>query len=190
MRTPVEDVYLLALHEPYESSEQPASINATIVHARTLLHAAVPQPDGGRMYRCLTEAPMRQPGELVPVSTLTYELEGGALWPQVADWEKVVAAVTYLGRHRHCDAIPLPLDPIASTLLANGPMTAVRAFEPNGTEHVLGWQERQETIDALVSHIRRFSAEAPFWPGEPLVAVPQTPTTMPFETKRSRPRDT
>ena len=38
----VEDVYLLALHERYESSEHPVPINATIVHALTLLHPAVP----------------------------------------------------------------------------------------------------------------------------------------------------
>jgi len=47
----VEDVYLLMLHEPYASSEHPVPINATIVHALTLLHPAVPQPDGSRMYR-------------------------------------------------------------------------------------------------------------------------------------------
>lgn len=57
----VEDVYLLMLHEPYASSEHPVPINATIVHALTLLHPAVPQPDGGRMYRCLTEFPSRTP---------------------------------------------------------------------------------------------------------------------------------
>jgi hypothetical protein len=50
----VRDVHLLALHEPYESPEHPVPINATIVHALTLLHPHLPQPDGGRMYRCLT----------------------------------------------------------------------------------------------------------------------------------------
>ena len=38
----VEDVYLLMQHEPYASSEHPVPINATIVHALTLLHPAVP----------------------------------------------------------------------------------------------------------------------------------------------------
>ena len=61
----VEDVYLLMQHEPYTSSEHPVPIDATIVHALTLLHPAVPQPDGGRMYRCLTEFPSRTPGCLV-----------------------------------------------------------------------------------------------------------------------------
>jgi hypothetical protein len=85
----VKDVYLLMLHTPYQSREHEVPIDATIVHARTLLHPAVPQPDGGRMYRCLTEFPARTPGCLVPLSTLTFELDGGELWPQVADWERV-----------------------------------------------------------------------------------------------------
>ena len=78
----VEDVYLLMQHEPYASSEHPVPIDATIVHALTLLHPAVPQPDGGRMYRCLTEFPSRTPGCLVPLSTLTFELDGGLLSPR------------------------------------------------------------------------------------------------------------
>jgi hypothetical protein len=52
---------LTCTHEPYESPDHPVPINATIVHALTLLHPAVPQPDGGRMYRCLTEFPGRAP---------------------------------------------------------------------------------------------------------------------------------
>lgn len=100
----VQDVYLLMLHEPYESPGHPVPINAMIVHAQTLLHPSVPQPDGGRMYRCLTEFPSRTPGCLVPLSTLTFELDGGRLWPQVADWEAVQAAVVSLGRTNGCDA--------------------------------------------------------------------------------------
>ena len=92
----VEDVYLLMQHEPYASSEHPVPIDATIVHALTLLHPAVPQPDGGRMYRCLTEFPSTTPGCLVPLSTLTFELDGGLLWPEIADWKRVVDAVVRL----------------------------------------------------------------------------------------------
>jgi hypothetical protein len=58
----VQDVYLLTLHEPYQSPQHPVPINATIVHALTLLHPAVPQPYGGRMYRCLTEFPQTSTG--------------------------------------------------------------------------------------------------------------------------------
>jgi hypothetical protein len=38
---PVQDVHLPTLHEPYEAPEHPVPINATIVHALTLLHPAV-----------------------------------------------------------------------------------------------------------------------------------------------------
>ncbi|HTR92366.1 MAG TPA: hypothetical protein VMI73_11555 [Trebonia sp.] len=60
---------------------------AVITHARSFLHPDLPQPDGGRVYRCLTEAPGRTPGCLVALSGLDYELCGGphplrelALW--------------------------------------------------------------------------------------------------------------
>jgi len=70
----IQEVCLLTVHEPYESHDHPVPINATIVHAKTLLHPQVLQPDGGRMYRCLTEFPGRSTGCIVPVSTLTAEL--------------------------------------------------------------------------------------------------------------------
>ena len=53
------DVCLVAGHEPYTDPRCPVPINATIVHAATLLHPQVPQPDGGMIYRCLTEFPDR-----------------------------------------------------------------------------------------------------------------------------------
>jgi hypothetical protein len=62
----IEEIYLLSVHEPYESHDHPVPINATIVHVKTLLHRQVPQPDGGRMYRCLTEFPGRSDGCIVP----------------------------------------------------------------------------------------------------------------------------
>jgi hypothetical protein len=34
----IEEIYLLSVHEPYESHDHPVPINATIVHAKTLLH--------------------------------------------------------------------------------------------------------------------------------------------------------
>ena len=50
-----------------------------ITHARSFLHPDLSQPDGGRVYRSLTEAPGRVPGCLVPLSELDYELCGGRL---------------------------------------------------------------------------------------------------------------
>jgi hypothetical protein len=41
------------------------------VHVRTLLHPALPQPDAGRVYRCLTEFPGRVPVATCPCPTWT-----------------------------------------------------------------------------------------------------------------------
>jgi hypothetical protein len=91
----VEDVYLLMLHEPYASSEHPVPINATIVHALTLLHPAVPQPDGSRMYRCLTEFPSRA------------RLPGPAVHSDFrARWRPAVAGDRGLEARRRCRRAP------------------------------------------------------------------------------------
>lgn len=177
----VQDVYLLMLHEPYESPGHPVPINAMIMHAQTLLHPSVPQPDGGRMYRCLTEFPSRTPGCLVPLSTLTFELDGGRLWPQVADWEAVQAAVVSLGRTNGCDAMPLGLPPVAAALLSNGPTTAVNLHRPDGSREVVGGPERQGYIDELTGAVRSFVAQGPFWPGDGLVEPPAQPAVMPYK---------
>lgn len=59
------------------------------------------------MYRCLTEFPDRSPGCVVPVSTLTYELNGGRLWGAVGGWERVTDVVVALARADRWDAMPL-----------------------------------------------------------------------------------
>lgn len=182
----VEDVYLLILHEPYLSSEHPAPIDATIVHGLTLLHRTVPQPDGGRMYRCLTEFPSRVPGCVVPLSTLTFELDGGSLWPQVADWEAVVDAVVALTRDEACDAIPLGLPPVMSALLANGPTTTLTVIDPDGRRSVVGGRERDEYISELTGVVRSFVAQGPFFSGDDLANPPQAPAVMPYKPYQPR----
>lgn len=183
----VEDVYLLAVHAPYESTEHPVEINATIVHAKTLLHAHVLQPDGGMMYRCLTEFPGRTPGCLVPLSTLTFELNGGQLWPDIADWAEVEEGVVRLARRGECDAVALGLSSTASVLLANGPLTVVTTYSPAG-QLVHGLAERQEQLERLQTHVRDLGARGPFWPGDRLVASPTFPRTMPYRPMVRVPR--
>ena len=75
----IEDVYFLAVRAapPRRSLTDFPLAAAVIVHARTFLHPALPQPDAGRVYRCLTEFPGRAPGCLVPLSDLDYELCDG-----------------------------------------------------------------------------------------------------------------
>jgi hypothetical protein len=181
----VEDVYLLMLHEPYASSEHPVPINATIVHALTLLHPAVPQPDGGRMYRCLTEFPSRSPGCLIPLSTQTFELDGGLLWPDIADWKRVVDAVVRLARDRACDAMPLGLPSVAAASLANGPYTEVDVYRPDGSRSKIGTRERQQYIDEFAGYLANFTASGPFWPGNNLIDPPADPLVMPYKPHRS-----
>jgi hypothetical protein len=177
----IEDVYLLVVHEPYESGEHPVAVDATIVHALTLLHPLVPQPDGGRMYRCLTEFPSRTPGCLVPLSTLTFELDGGRLWPQVADWDAVTGAVVRLSRTGDCDAFPVGLPRVAAALLASGPATTLTVHRPDGTRLVVGGPERQGYIDELARTVRSLAASGPFFPGDGLTHPPAQPEVMPYK---------
>lgn len=177
----VADVYLLAVHEPYRSPQHPVPINATVVHARTLLHPDLPQPDGGRIYRCLTEFPGRTHGCVVPLSTLTYELAGGALWPQVAQWQSVIEALVALTQAGGCDATPLGLKSPAEALLTNGPNTEVTVVDPFGERTKLGPRDRQREIAQLERSIREFVEGGPYWPGDALVAPPTLPTRMPYQ---------
>lgn len=176
----VEDVFLLAVHEPYRTSNHPVPINATIVHGKTLLHPVVPQPDGGRMYRCLAEFPGRTPACVVPLSTLTFELDGGLLWSEIGDWERVVDAIVGLSQRGACDAVPLGLPQAASMLLANGPNTTVQIHDLDGTTQVMGGPERQRQLDEITGQVRTFAAQGAFWPGDHLVSPPSDPPVMPY----------
>ena len=57
----MKKVYFLTVHSPYQEPDAPGPVNGLITHARTLLHPDLPQPDAGRIYRCLTEFPGRFP---------------------------------------------------------------------------------------------------------------------------------
>ncbi|MET8956061.1 hypothetical protein [Streptomyces sp. NPDC004533] len=97
-------VYLLFAHEAYHPAGA-QEINTSLVAAASLLHPRVRQPDGARIYDRLTRG--RRPGEIVPLSTLTHELGGGALWPEVGDWEAVTADLLQLIGDQECDALSL-----------------------------------------------------------------------------------
>lgn len=71
-------LYLLFAHKPYYPGPGTREINTTLVTADTLLHPQVLQPDGARIHDLLTRG--RQPGEIIPLATLTHELNGGADW--------------------------------------------------------------------------------------------------------------
>lgn len=177
----VEDVYFLTLHEPYQDSGHPVPINATLVHVRSLLHPGVPQPDGAKVYRCLTEFPGRTPGCVVPLSTLTFELNGGKWWHKVGDWEAVSEAVAHLARVRACDAMPISLPQVTASLLALGPNADLTLHHPDGTRSRVGAREREHHLHELTELARARAAEAPFWPGTDLVEPPRRPRWMPYK---------
>lgn len=174
------DVYLLDICDEYTDPQLPRPVNAVVVHARTLLHRDVPQPDGGMMYRCLTEFPGRTPGCVVPVSTLTFELGNGTLWHQVADWDAVTCAVVCLARARRCDALSMDMPFPQRASLANGPYTVNYMYGPRGEEPPLGPADRRRFLAEVTARVRAAAASEPFRPGEHLVDPPSRPSVLPY----------
>ena len=159
-RHPVGNVYLLFAHEPYYPD--PAwEINTTVVSADSLLHPRVPQPDGARIHTLLQA---RQPGEIVPLSTLTHELDGGARWKEVGDWEAVTENLLQLVRERDCDALSLGLPELSRALLCAAPHTEVRTV---GSTY--GPTDRTEVLAQVGRQLAWAEAGSPLWPGDNLL---------------------
>jgi hypothetical protein len=170
----VENVYFLIVHSPYQEPGAPGPVNGLITHSLTLLDPDLPQPDAGRIYRCLTEFPGRTPGCLVPLSTLHYELDNGRLWSQVADWRTVVRALIALTRMPgRCESMLLVLDSVEAALLSAGPFAPV----PPG----LSIRERSQLVDMLTGELPEATGEPPLWPGDNLIEPPEHPATLPYQ---------
>ncbi|MGW7258669.1 hypothetical protein [Streptomyces sp. NPDC054834] len=164
----ISEVYLLFAHEPYYPGPGTQEINTTLVAADTLLHPRVLQPDGTRIHDLLTQG--RQPGEIIPLATLTHELNGGADWPTVGDWERVTSDLVQLVRLGNCDALSLGLPEIARALVCTGPQSHVRAFDPAaGGLLVYGPQDRAEVLAEVDLFLTGIAAERPLWPGDGLL---------------------
>lgn len=178
-------VYFLASHEPYRHERDTEPVNCVLVEARTLLHPSLPQPDAGHMYRCVVEAPDRRPGEIVPLSTLTFELGGGRLWDEVADWEAVRDALVDLTVRNGCDSMRFGLSHTQLVSLVNGPQTINYLYDPGGGTPAVGPEQRRAALDELAGHIRAVVADGgPFWCGDGLIDPPAEPTRMPYEPDR------
>ncbi|MGW0095558.1 hypothetical protein ACWDWS_42350 [Streptomyces sp. NPDC003328] len=162
-------VYLLFAHEPYYRGPGAREINTTVVAANSLLHPQVQQPDGIRIHDRLTQG--RKQREIVPLATLTHELNGGADWPAVGDWEAVTADLLQLVRSGHCDALSLGLPEIARALVCAGPNSHVRAYgAANGDFITYGPTERTAVLDEINTYLTNLVAEQDLWPGDGLVA--------------------
>jgi hypothetical protein len=162
------NVYLLFAHEPYYPGDGAQEINTTVVAAASLLHPQVQQPDGARIHDRLTQG--RQPGEIIPLSTLTHELGGGADWPTIGDWEKVTTDLVQLVHARECDALSLGLPEIARALIITGPHNHVRAFDAAADEFIdYGPKERAAVLAEVDAFLGSLVAEQDLWPGAGLL---------------------
>ncbi|MGW4274336.1 hypothetical protein ACWEGQ_18685 [Streptomyces seoulensis] len=167
VRTP--GVYLLFAHEPYYPGPGTQEINTTVVAADTLLHPQALQPDGARIHDLLTQG--RQPGEIIPLATLTHELNGGADWPTVGDWERVTIDLLQLVQSGDCDALSLGLPEIARALVCIGPDSQVRAFDAAADEFIVyGAAERAAVLAEVDVFLAGLVAEQDLWPGDGLFA--------------------
>ncbi|MFC9627386.1 hypothetical protein ACFTXM_48125 [Streptomyces sp. NPDC056930] len=163
-----QDVYLLFAHEPYYPGPRTQEINTTVVAADSLLHPQVRQPDGARIHDLLTQG--RQQGEIIPLSTLTHELNGGADWPAVGDWERVITDLVRLVYSGDCDALSLGLPEIARALVCTGPDSHVRAFDAAADEFIdYGPAARAAALAEVGALLNCVVAEQTFWPGEGLL---------------------
>lgn len=162
------DTYLLFAHEPYYPDSGTQEINTTVVCAASLLHPQVRQPDGTWIHDRLTRG--RQQGEIIPLSTLTHELDGGAAWPTVGDWETVTADLVDLVRMGKCDALSLGLPDVGRALVCAGPNSRVRAFDAAAGELVTyGPQERAAVLAEVEMFLTGLICEQAFWPGDGLL---------------------
>ncbi|MFD6296629.1 hypothetical protein ACFWFU_17650 [Streptomyces sp. NPDC060235] len=160
---------LLFAHEPYFPGPGTQEINTTVVAAGTLLHPRVRQPDGARIHDLLTRG--RRPGEIIPLATLTHELNGGADWPTVGDWERVTIDLLQLVRSGDCDALSLGLPVIARALVCIGPDSQVRAFDAAADEFIVyGAAERAAVLAEVDVFLAGLVAEQDLWPGDGLLA--------------------
>ncbi|MFD9463139.1 hypothetical protein [Streptomyces sp. NPDC060027] len=161
-------VYLLFAHEAYYPAAA-QEINTSLVVAASLLHPRVRQPDGARIYDRLTRG--RRPGEIVPLSTLSHELDGGARWPEVGDWEAVTADLLQMIQGGACDALSLGLPNLARALVCSGPHSRVQAYDPAvGRHRTWGPADRIEVLVEVGRQLALAEAGRALWPGDGLAA--------------------
>ncbi|MEV0254724.1 hypothetical protein AB0H82_10740 [Streptomyces sp. NPDC050732] len=167
--------HLLFAHQPYFPPRGLREINTTIVEAATLLHSRVRQPDGDRIHRILNNG-HRAPREIVPLATLTHELDGGAGWPSVGDWEQVTQDLLILSRFGTCDAIRLALPAIERALVCSAPHSEVVAFDATtGKRLTYGPTARASVLAQLQTRLDQRPAEHAHDPGPGTGAQPERP---------------
>ncbi|MGW7410214.1 hypothetical protein ACWGI9_42190 [Streptomyces sp. NPDC054833] len=111
----------------------------------------------------------------MPLATLTHELDGGARWPEVGDWEAVTADLLHIIRDRECDALSLGVPDIARALVCSGPHSEVQVYDPAAGRHrAYGPAERIEVLAEVGRQLAWAEAGCALWPGEGLL-IPADP---------------
>lgn len=70
--------------------------------------------------------------------------------------------VVHIARHRGCDAMPMGLPQLTAALVGGGPNTVHELHRLDGSRSQAGPVDRQQHLDELTGHVRRFAAEGPF----------------------------
>ncbi|WP_369383273.1 hypothetical protein [Streptomyces sp. cg36] len=106
----------------------------------------------------------------MPLSTLTHELDGGARWPEVADWEATTNDLLQLIRDHDCDALSLGLPDTARALMCASPHSEIRTVDPtSGAHHAYGPADRIAVLAGIGRHLAWAEAGSPLWPGTGLL---------------------
>jgi hypothetical protein len=164
-----------------------------IVQAESLLYRDLPQPAAGLMYRLVTEAPGRREGEVVPLSTLDYELDGGRLWPNVCNYNDIDMLrrlMPELSGRGFFDYISVNLSDHAQFTLKLAPNATRRINYTDGTSEDVTPLDRRKALEFLERHVARVFADNPEWyPGKPLISPPVEPPSMPYKPADSHRND-
>lgn len=106
----------------------------------------------------------------MPLSTLTHELDAGARWPEVGDWEAATEDLLELICDHSCDALSLGLPDVARALVCAGPHSEVRAVDPtSGASRAYGPADRTGVLAEIGRHLAQAEAGSPLWPGNGLL---------------------
>lgn len=114
--------------------------------------------------------PGSAPGEIIPLATLTHELDGSAQWPYVGDWEQVTTDLVRLVRTEECDALSVGLPEIARALICTGSNTHVATLCAAASQTLTyGPKERETVLAEIDTYLACLVAEQALWPGDGLL---------------------
>lgn len=174
-------IYLLLISYPAGKGKP----EGFVVRAESLLMKNLSQPDAALIYRCLPEAPGRRPGEVVPMSTLHYELDNRRLWRKIGDHpdhDLICKVLMELCRRNRIDFIRVAMSDHSAFACELAPTETRRIQYTDGTSENAGPNMRRSLLKGLERELSRLAAETADWdPGGPLITPPTNPPVMPYK---------